>query len=154
VVGIVGGTVTAAAREAGHWVTFGLTIFMMLCIIAYTAYKSRDRWGSHWERFGPLYLVSVSAVLVMADPTRHILQDVHVWEAGPNEWSSSMYRSGCSHESMACLSVIGWLFEACTYVGFALLIIGSMWNANFMDKVRELREKWRELRSPASEEVV
>jgi hypothetical protein len=34
-----------------------------------------------------------------------------------------------------------------TYSGFAMLIIGTLWNANFMDKLREIRDKWRELRS-------
>jgi hypothetical protein len=151
-VGIVGGTVTAAARELGHWITFGLTLFMMILITAYTWYKSKDRWGTYWDRYGPLYLVAASSFLIMADPTRHILQDLHVWKAGPEWNSSSMYRWHCHHETLVCLTFVGWMFELCTYIGFIMLITGSMWNANIVDKMRELREKWRELRNQSSSE--
>ena len=30
--------------------------------------------GTHWQRYGPLYLVGIAVPLVMADLTRHVLQ--------------------------------------------------------------------------------
>lgn len=33
-----------------------------------------SRRGSHWQKYGPLYLVSVAVPLIMADLTRHVLQ--------------------------------------------------------------------------------
>jgi hypothetical protein len=51
--------------------------------------------------------------------------DSGVW-SGP---SSSMYRPGCSPVSglhgFWCLSVTGWIFQLCTWTGFALMITGA-----------------------------
>jgi len=129
---------------------------MMLLITAYIVYKSKERWGSHWQVYGPLYLTAIGALFIMADPTRHILQDTGVWPAGPGKWSSSMYHwSGCAHGSnITCLTLVGALFEVFTYLGFATLLTGTMWNANICEKCRELQEKWHELRQPPSEEAV
>ncbi len=33
----------------------------------------------------------------------------------------------------------------CTYLGFTLLFIGSLWSANICDKCRELRVKWNQI---------
>ena len=49
---------------------------------------------THWLRYGPTYLTIAAALLVMADNTRHVLQDSKVWPSGP--WpGSSQYRSDC-----------------------------------------------------------
>ena len=51
--------------------------------------------------------------------------DSGVW-FGP---SSSMYRPGCSPVSglhgFWCLSVTGWTFQLCTWIGFALMVTGA-----------------------------
>jgi len=85
----------------------------------------------------------------MADLTRHVLQDADVWPAGP--WpGSSQYRPGCPDESLDCLSVVGWIFTfALTYGGFAVLFVGTMWNANICEKLADLKAKWKELREQA-----
>lgn len=62
-------------------------------------------------------------------------------------WSSQQYNWGCHQEVFGCLSPLGWVFTVVfTYSGFALLFIGSLWNAKFMDKIAELKDSWRELR--------
>jgi len=116
---------------------------MMIFVVAYTAYKSRSRRGTHWNIYGPTYLVVLAAVLIMADLVRHVMQDVGFWP-GP---SSNEYRHGCESENMSCLSAIGWLFTVvCTYSGFILLFIGTMWNANIISKLKQIKEKWQALR--------
>jgi len=139
-------TVTTLARSLGHYISSTITLAMMMGIIAYTAYKSSSRRGTHWQIFGPTYLTTLAACFLMADLVRHVLQDVGWWPNGP--WpGSSEYRSGCEAENMSCLSFTGWLFTVIfTYTGFILLFIGSMWNANIVSKFKEIRTRWRELR--------
>jgi len=121
---------------------------MMLALMAYTANSSQRRaGGTLLQQYGPLVSIMISFPLVMADPTRHVLQDANIWPSP----GSSEYRSDCHDETIRCLSVLGVFFTiVMTYLGFAFLILGSLWNANFIDKLREIRERWRELRSGVS----
>lgn len=42
---------------------------------------------------------------------------------------------------------MGILFTICfTYLGFVCLFIGTLWNANIVKKLGEIKRKWRELR--------
>jgi hypothetical protein len=88
----------------------------------------------------------------MMDLTRHVLQDANIWAPGP--WpGSSEYRSDCDSESIACLSAVGWVFTIiATYLGFTLLFVGTMWNANICEKCTEIGEKWNELRADEQDE--
>jgi len=56
----------------------------------------------------------------------------------------------CVHdyqETMAHLSMIGWVFTiCCTYIGFGLFMFGSLWSANIIDKCKQIRHQWRVLR--------
>jgi len=80
----------------------------------------------------------------MADPLRHVLQDGNIW----NPPASSEYRPDCHDETFRCLSVLGWFFTVVfTYIGFALLITGTMWNANLCDKLRQIRAEWNYIRA-------
>ena len=48
------------------------------------------------------------------------------------------------------LSPMGLLFTLLfTYAGFALLAVGTLWNANFMSKLHLLRAQWQQLRGHA-----
>ncbi len=51
--------------------------------------------------YGPALLVFVASVLIMADPTRHVLQDLQLIGA-------SMYKPHCHAETFACLSIVRW----------------------------------------------
>lgn len=117
---------------------------MMGGITGYVAYTSKRRWGTHWQKYGPTYLTAFASLLILADQVRHVLQDQGVWPAP----GSSQYRSDCHDEDFHCLSVVGWLFTVVfTYSGFILLMIGSLWNANIMDKLEDLKEQWNALRA-------
>lgn len=137
VIPLIGGTVTTAARSAGHLISLGITLAMMAGISIYVAWGIRRRKGTHWQKFGPTYLTLLSSVLVMLDVTRHVLNDqFHIL---------SEYRHGCHIESYCCLSVLGWLCLFATYIGFAILIAASLWNANICEKVDDFKQKWNEI---------
>jgi len=120
----------------------------MLALIIYIRYTAKFRFGSHTETYGPTYLCVLAALMIMADLSRHVLQDADIWPAP----GSSQYRPDCHEENMGCLSVIGWVFTfALTYGGFGLLFIGTLWNANICEKLQDFKQKWRELRTQASE---
>ena len=62
---LIGETVTATARHTGHLIAVITTLAMMIGLIGYILYCSRERWGSHWVKYGPTYLVCVAAVFVI-----------------------------------------------------------------------------------------
>jgi len=146
VIGLVGGTVSAAARTTGHTISFAVTGTIMLALVIYIRYTAKNRFGSHWHTYGPTYLCCLAALMIMADLSRHVLQDAEIWPAGP--WpGSSQYRPDCHEEAMECLSVVGWIFTiALTYGGFGTLFIGTLWNASICEKLADFKQKWRELR--------
>jgi len=149
VIGLLSGVVTAAARSLGHYISFGITLSMMIGVNCYIGYKSRQRKGKFFYKYGPLFLTIAAALLIMADLTRHVLQDVNIWPSGP--WpGSSEYRNGCNEETVRCLSVLGIFFTIiATYSGFICLFIGTMWNANIIAKFRQVRKQWNALRAGA-----
>jgi len=147
VIGLISGTVAAAARSLGHYISFGITGSLMIGVNVYMFYKMRQRSGSFVHKYGPITLTILAGLFVMADLTRHVLQDTKVWPEGP--WpGSSQYRSDCNSETIRCLSPVGVVFTIIfTYSGFILLFIGTMWNANIVQKLKQVRTKWRRLRS-------
>jgi len=125
VVGLVGGTVSAGAKSAGHALALGITSAVMFGMFGYILWTSKRRFGSHLKRFGPSYLVLAASFFVIVDPGQNVLGDIGVWDAPDS---------------------LDPLFQACTYTGFALLTIGTLWNANIAEKIKDFRAKWRELR--------
>lgn len=52
-----------------------------------------------------------------------------------------------SQESARHLSIMGVIFTIFfTYFGFALFLVGNLWNANILEKCRDARHKYRVLR--------
>lgn len=84
-VGIVGGTATASARSLSHHLSFGITLAMVIAITAFLAWESRKRRAAVESKYGPLTMCLFASLLIMADPTRHLLQDTHVWVSGRHE---------------------------------------------------------------------
>lgn len=93
---LLGGSVTSASRFLGHWIAFFVNIVVFAFSIVFVHRQSSRRAHlRHWLKYGPTYLTIVSALLVMADNTRHVLQDTKVWPSGP--WpGSSQYISECT----------------------------------------------------------
>jgi hypothetical protein len=94
--------------------------------------------------YGPLYLLSLAALLVLIDPLRHVLQDAGVWD-GP---SSNMFvdDESCG-EGWKCLTLTGWLCVATTYLGFASMFVAAAWNGNLLAKWRMFKRQWHEVRA-------
>jgi len=122
---------------------------MMIAVTSYVWYRARFREDfPKYNKWGPFYLTLVAAFLVVLDPTRQFAMDYT-----DSLDALSMYvDSGCESETLKCLSPVGWVFTFITWIGFTLLVIGTMWNANLMDKLRDIRDKWRELREENQEE--
>eukprot|EP01083_Nonionella_stella_P010300 29384_1 len=58
-----------------------------------------------------------------------------------------------SQESMTHLSAMGILFTIFfTYFGFALFLVANLWNANIIDKFRDIKHKYRVLRGLSESE--
>jgi len=123
---------------------------MMIGLAIYIGWGSKRRSGSRWNKWGPTYLTVAAGFLIMADLTRHILEDIGAWpeRMGPNFlFGSGEYRDDCPEETMHCLYLMGVLFTiVATYSGFALLVVGTMWNANIVDKLKQIKEEWKRLR--------
>eukprot|EP01028_Stygiella_incarcerata_P006207 TRINITY_DN2538_c0_g1_i1.p2 TRINITY_DN2538_c0_g1~~TRINITY_DN2538_c0_g1_i1.p2 ORF type:complete len:152 (+),score=29.25 TRINITY_DN2538_c0_g1_i1:356-811(+) len=134
---------TAAARKLGHLIALIVTAIMMIVVDSFIAYQSKKRFGTHWHKYGPLYLCLIATPLILADPTRHVLQDTNVW---PSDKGSAMYRSDCGSETLKCLSTVGIIFTCCTWIGFGFLMAGTLWNAKIIEQCRKIRDAWREIR--------
>lgn len=139
--GLLGVAASAGAKSFAHSITFGITLAVLSNIAQFTAWSAKTRkGGGHWGKWGPTYLVSASVPLVMADLTRHVLQDADLWPAP----GSAMYSPSCGHADIRCLSIVGWFFTIiCTYSGFACLVLGTLWSANLHKKVGKA---WRAAR--------
>jgi len=147
VIGLLSGVASAAARQLGHLVSIIITGTLMIGVNSYIFYKCRQRKGTFRKRWGPLCFTLVAAPLILLDILRHVLADNHIWKAGPFPGSSE-YRHGCTQENWSCLTLTGWLITiGCTYIGFACLFVGTMWSANLIQKLKQIRKKWLELRA-------
>lgn len=168
-IGLVSGTVSAAARSVGHGISFGITIVMMVAVDAFMYYSLKHRrtdkgWCFY---YGPFIFTTFAATpLVLADLLRHVFQDGGIWqecERAANViwnddclWSSSQYHCTLppphcipdANENMTHLSFIGVLFTIVfTYMGFICLAIGTLWNADICSKCSDMKQQWRELRT-------
>jgi len=173
VIGLVSGTVTAAARKTGHWISFFITLTMMILVNSFIIYTRKHRYGSWFHVNGPLCFTLLAVPLIMADLMRHVLQDQGIWEecdrgdsvngfiwdSDKCRWSSSQYHCTLmpphcipdKDENMGHLSMVGILFTIFfTYSGFVCLFIGVLWNASIVKKLKEIKSKWRELRGKES----
>lgn len=136
-----------------HSISFGVTLAVLTNLTQLTFAGSKRRKNrSHWNKYGPTYLVGMSIPLVMADLTRHVLQDAGMWgncvlqctpAIDPTQASydcpgSAMYRPNCDVDGIRCLSTIGWVFTVLfTYSGFACLVVGTLWSADLHLKIKK-----------------
>ena len=132
-------------RAVGHYLSFGMTLIMMLGLSIYI-YEHRRKMPAStpwWTKWGPFVVMVVAAILINADPFRHVLQDLDIWESP----SSSEYRQKCHDESFHCMSPLGlYMTLGMTYLGFTLLMVAALWNANIMSKCKAIKDQWNDLR--------
>lgn len=135
---------SAGARAMGHYLSFGMTFVMMLGLSIYI-YEHRRKMSvaNWWSKWGPFILMVVASLLVCADPFRHVLQDLDFWPSP----ASSEYRQTCHDENFRCMTPLGlFMTLGMTYVGFTLLMVAALWNANVMSKCQAIKDQWNSLR--------
>jgi len=150
---LIGGN-TSVDHKLGHKISFAITFTLVVLVncFIFRNRKSRSRRRGFCHYWGPFILTMCCAPLIMADLTRHVLQDTGLWKecerAGDVVWDSSciwasnQYRcselpeNGCvprSNETITHLSPIGVMFTICfTSIGVILLFFGVLWNANIL----------------------
>lgn len=82
--------------------------------------------------------------------TRTFDQNLHALSRYPylGKYHISCVGGDINNEAPKCLNAVGIIFTyAITYTGFLLLAIGTLWNANIIKKLREIRGQWRALRA-------
>jgi len=146
VIGLLSGVASAAARKMGHVISLSVTGAMMVGVNIYMFYCAKTKRRRTHYQYVPFILTVLAGCLILLDLMRHVLADHHIWKPGPFP-GCSQYRPNCGKENITCLSLTGVLFTiVATYTGFILLFIGTMWNANLISKLKEVKRKWQEIR--------
>ena len=81
-IGLVSGTVSASARSLGHVISFWITLFLMFvvfCVLGKEAFWGPRSYAPCKERFGPLAVFVFAALLIMVDPSVHLMGDTRAW---------------------------------------------------------------------------
>jgi len=81
VIGLVSGTVSASARSLGHTISFWTTLGLMLIVLGVLGREAC--WGPRSyapprTRWGPVVLFVFAALLIMLEPTRHVIGDAMI----------------------------------------------------------------------------
>jgi len=135
----------------------GLQVAIMLTVTGnivqyayWTVLSKRRNVEGHWNKFQPVYLLILAAILVNVQPLMIlIIGSFHPsgdeCKAHPQEWPCT----NCFWDSKATNSffpnrVQGWLIQIfCTYLGYILLIAGVF---QATDMVAKMRRQWRQAR--------
>lgn len=56
-----------------------MTAVMMIVVLVFAVRGLKHRYGNCYKRYGPLFIIAVAAVLIMAEPTRHVVSDYNIW---------------------------------------------------------------------------
>jgi len=82
VIGLVSGTVSASARSLGHVISFWITLalmFIVFCVLGKEAFWGPRSYAPCKERYGPLVVFFFAALLIMVDPSVHMMGDSGLW---------------------------------------------------------------------------
>lgn len=134
---MIGWSVSAVSRTLSHIFTFAVTLLTMAGVCVYTGYSNKSRG----KGMADVWICVASTCLIMGDPTRNLLADAEIWPSP----ASDMY--SCEAETFDCLTTVGVLTIIFTYIGFTLLAVGTMWNADLGGKWRLIQYKWRRMQS-------
>jgi hypothetical protein len=120
--GLVSGTVSAAARGLGHVISFWITLVLMalvMGVLAREAFWGPRKYAPCCTRFGPMIIMLFAAILIMADPTRSVWVDTRDWAwCGNNPdydrinstsgWNDHCNWSGCKYQCSIPCCVSTW----------------------------------------------
>jgi hypothetical protein len=121
--GILGFAVSQTTVLLSHTLQFAVLLATFTNLTQHTLYlcwsQRRSLKSSHWDRWGPGYLVAFSTMCIMVQPTYLVLRVAHkapklndpLWEHARRSF---------------------------TILGYALLFIGIMWATSLFQKLRAL----------------
>jgi len=153
------GKSAAAAGAHAHTVAFfhglqvAITMTVMLNIVQYaywTCLSRRQHVTKHWDKYGPVYLLMVAAVLVTVQPMMILI--IGSWypgkdgpdgcNANPEKWPChNAFWDNTATNSFFPNQASGWLIQVfCTYVGYILLVVGVV---QATDMVNKMKRTWR-----------
>jgi len=114
----------------------------------------------HFEKFGPCYLLAFALCLIMADLTRHLLNDAwgthcdeHTQTIGNQKYTEVCYGTGFASMNGpdGHLNWLGIVFTIIfTWSGFILLFVAIFWGIDFH---RKIRHQWRSVRGNRTPQV-
>lgn len=103
---LIGIAVTSAARTIGHWISFGVTLAMMLGLCGFLFKQKKSRFGTKCHVNGPLILTMMAALLIMVEPIRHALQDSNVWPEVKVDHLSDTYGVGLAFDTQRSILLL------------------------------------------------
>lgn len=115
---------------------------LMTNIVQFCYHKASRRTGTHWQKWGPVYLVAVATVFSLAQPLAVLL--IYVGEVGypgSKMWTNSSWFPNTVH------GVILYLLK---WIGMVLLMVGVVQITRLHVKIRD---KWQQLRGKGTSEV-
>lgn len=113
-----------------------VTGVLMTNILQSAYHKACKRTGTHWQKWGPVYLILIANVLVMIMPMAVLF--IYVGEVGypgSKMWTGGSFMPNQPH---------GIFFYILKWIGMFLLIIGVVQVTNLNEKIRA---DWRRIRS-------
>lgn len=94
------------------------------------------RKGTHWQVYGPVYLIAAANVLCMLQPLAVLF--IYVGEVGEKMWKNGSWFPNTPH---------GILFYLAKWIGTACLMVGVVQITQLHLKIAK---KWREIRNNGS----
>jgi len=52
---------------------------MMTVVLIFAVRSLKHRYGKCYSKYGPLIIIVLSVILIMAEPTRHVVSDYNIW---------------------------------------------------------------------------
>jgi len=144
-----------------HAFQVAIMMTVMASIVQYsywTVLSKRGNVEGHWNKFGPVYILMVAAILVNVQPM--MILCIGSWSPGPCDTNpnGTMVHPE-NHDVWPCQNAFwtmeatntffpnraqGWVIQIfCTYVGYILLIVGVF---QATDMVAKFRRTWRAAR--------
>jgi len=114
-------------RRLSHTITWGINLAMYSNMIQFM-YSHGGPAKSGIHSYGPVLLMVVAMLLMMADLTRHILLDadvstLYMFQANPDTGEQE-------------LTTVGILGVASTWLGVALMFISIAWYTDIVSKMK------------------
>lgn len=123
-----------------HGIQVAITFALMTNVVQFAWWtvksKKRPSW-THWDRYGPVYVLMVSTCLVMVQPTCMLV--ISSWGI-----DNFFFDNSSNPNALVPNTLTGWMIQVfCTYLGYILLFIGVFWATQLHKKIMK---KWNTIR--------